>query len=257
MFTPRQEARLRRRKRMSYIDQIVQSANTVCYSGPDNGTPLIIPGGLAARVNPGSGVLQFTNLTGELRTSFEAYNSVRFGNGGRQGFNYNNIAINMAAWNWFSLDNDILLTDGSETHEAIISASADADFRVWRITAWRPQPNKVVIIGTFDNTDTTVDGTVEGVVTEMHRISVNDSATPITSFNGQSYRIADGWIPAVVAYKTTQGKVTGGSQWRMMTPGLWGLVLDAPNVAIETHTADLVFRRYPPSSIRRFGNFTV
>jgi hypothetical protein len=244
---------------MSYNENIVDTPapNQVCYVGANDGTPLIVPGGIAVRLNPAApNVLQFADNTG-VASSFEAYNVVRFGVGARQGWNFNALSSVSNAWVWNSLDLDTMLTDGSDMQTATICMTADADSRLWTVTAWRPTPTKCVLIAKFDNTGSTVDGTVEGMIAEHQRITVSDSPTPLTTFNGRQYSAADGWIPSVAGRtQVGAGYTSHGTRWSLRPTGIWGLVSDSVGgTAPRSHTLDLVFRRYPPGIIRRFGDF--
>jgi hypothetical protein len=243
---------------MSYIESITQSGNTVTYCGPvAGGTELHVPGGIAVRLNPAAPiVLQFKNTSGS-NESYEAYCSTFFGNGGQINQNLNAVALTATGGVWSNLDPDTMLVAGDDIQHAIICSSTPADMRVWNITAWRPTPTKAVIVARFDNTDTTVSGAVEDLLTEVHRITVNDAPAAYTTFNTRQYKVSDGWIPQIAGHFLAGSTYQGhGALFRINTNGLWELYADASGISVCTHTLDIVFKRYPASIIRRFGNFT-
>lgn len=96
-----------------------------------------------------------------------------------------------------------------------------------------------------------------GGIIHMHRVTAGDNPV-VSTFNGQRYRLSDGWIPSLAAnnFVPTNSTYTNvGLNWRVNATGFWELYGGVLGVA-ETWTWDIVFRKLLPSQITTFGSFT-
>jgi hypothetical protein len=123
---------------MSFIDSYTIDALQAAYAGLDNETPVILGNfmfRLSAANNP-----QIKTVAGT--ETVEIYNSVQFGAGAAQGFNFNNLSLVSATWT--NID-DVLLTGGEDIARAQITPTATDDSRSILVTYWHPTATKVVI----------------------------------------------------------------------------------------------------------------
>jgi hypothetical protein len=219
---------------------------------------LVLPGGLKLRLNNSPNVFQIANATG-LDESFEVFNvsrTVALGTVVRQHVNINAKVIPNGGDTWESLDPDTMNDDGGDYQRALVCITSVNDKRLWTIDAWRPTPTKIWMRGVYERVDT-VNGRLSSIEANTHRVIVNDTVatTPLTTFNGQSYYLHEGWLPHVAGHYITASEMKiHGSRWILTSNGKWGLHVDTSGSTIGNHQLDLVFRKYPLSMVNFFGS---
>lgn len=246
---------------MSYIEEITRRACKNFYIGPDNETPLILPGGLGYRISAAS-VPQIANLTG-APANFEIYTSPRFGSAAAQGFNFNAQAIAAPASvgpTWVGVD-DLILDTGNDISRTFVTMTGDGSPLMWSLVAWHPTPTKVclwgeIVVG-FNKPE------AQYPLIEMHRQTVGDDSTT-TQFgpSGKVYYACDSWVPSLdssmlnmTSNSVAAGNTTRTGSWFITGEGKWAF--RSATLTVDNRVCNFRFTQYPIGSVRHFGAFNI
>ena len=250
------------------------------FIGPDVGS----------MVSAGNFVLRLTTLNAiEMKTlvgteTVEFYQFSFWGAGALEGLNGNAVVLNSTTW---TTVDTLILTDGSTMVNVWVTPTDPTNTDWFEFKIWHPTLTKVAMSATRIAAPEVAAELAPGVVNTLtlsptntlshsllgaaptnvdfstvhlvhhHRLTLGDQPV-VNVFNGNTYLVANGWIPRICGKFLNVGALQtytdSGLNWRITAAGTWELY-GGTTGGVESWIVDLLFLRQPISTVRRYGTF--